>query len=654
MKCNRPSFRIRGGALAIALFALTTTPQLSATVLPANGTSEDSPRLGDGYDSVFKVKKYGCVAGTQDEDVNQSISSELEFASNMTLDSIVNSLEVGPEFRLNKYFFNLRANAQFMNAHSAGETSSTFHFFWRGTGKTKSLNHSSGLQPDIPDLSNISHLDGEDLDDIAKLVHLRSACGDEFISEIRYGAYLIVTLKINFATKEDKNRFDAEIQGGIGKQASSNASLPSTSKGSRVNTEQAENLSATIGGKILDLERGHDLRSSSVEVIVNQVGGDPTAMRAILGSKAISGKLITECTGTNDLQKCVHGFSEAVQYTNSFLESLSSGKNNLWSPMVYITRPYISVSNLLSSPLFELAEDEVVAEEVETEIEQLDRFLDYAKKIEFKASELLDSLNNGTYKVDQEVKDVISEILHKSQQVHTDIATAVYSTCTRKITKCPSKIDDFKEKYSFPYELDIDERYLDLRMSTGGITELDPVAGSEDGGRPFTHIEQTNNPSGRTVTKIFLQGGTRPKYLALTLDDETELTVGRKPSGEGENSSVYIDSWFGIPAVGNYDHFSSQVISLDSEDFISHIEAHTGTVDGSGRVVYLKICKSDSHFEPQQLCIETGTPSPDLQSRAEYTVEKDEKIIGFHGKQGAEIDLLGLIVAKKIGLVPAP
>lgn len=647
----QPSRKVKSGLLAATLFSSVIASNLygQGSILPANGTSEDSPRLGDGYDSVFKVKKFGCVKGKEDSDVNQALNSELDFASNMSLDSIANSLDVNPGFTLNKYFFNLRANTQIINAHSASETSSTFHFFWRGTGKTKSLEHGDSLQPSIPDLSSIAHLETEDGGEVDSLVHLRSACGDEFVSEIRYGAYLIVTLKINFATKEDKKRFESNMQAGMGKPNKPNDG-PSTSKTTKMDPEYAQNLSATIGGKLLELDRGHDLRSSSVEVVVNQIGGDPTAMRAILGSRAISGKLITECTGSNDLAKCVDGFSEAVQYTKDFLESLSSGKSNLWAPMVYITRPYISAGSLLQSNLGLLAEDVVLPDSIETKIEQIDLFLDEVKTIEHKASSLLEALEGTEYKVGEDVLTNLKDILQKTKQVHTDVASAVYSPCTKKSAKCEEKIAKFQEKYGFPYTLQIDEGYLDLKLSSGLVKALKPLAGSPQGGQAFDHGVDIVDPSVRTIRKINLKGAIRPSYMVVTLDDESEHIVGRDP---GEGFTVGAIDMFGIPVpVGGAD-ISSQTMTFGSDEAVSYVEAHTGEVDGKGRVVYLKICKSDSHYDPMQNCMYVGKPSKDYSMISKYVVDKSERVIGFHGHHGKEIDELGLVVSQKAGLIPS-
>ena len=630
---------------------------LLATVLPANGTEEDSPSLGDGYDSVFKTKKWGCVAGTVNEDINQSISSELQFASNMALDKVVNSLEAGTQLSLNKYFFNLRANAQLMNAHSASETSTTFHFFWRGNGKTVSLNHDSAapLAEAVASIQAIKHFDDEQTSQEDNLVHVRAACGDEFVSEIRYGAYLIVTLKINFATSEDKSRFDAEIQAGMPEAVDSQASNVAgpSSKPQKIKADAAVGLSANIGGKLIDLNRNHSLRSSSVEVIVNQVGGDPTAISKILGSNAINGKLITECTGTNDLDQCVQGFSEAVAYAQDFLKSLSGSQQNLWSPMVYFTTPYTSVLTLASSDLFLLSENRVVSDDLERRIEQLDLFLDRVHAIELKATNLLKAIDNDFYNVDQDVRSNLRDIKDKARRVHIDIKNGIYHTCTKKSSLCEAKIDQFEQRYSFPYQLDIDERYLNLKPELGGVQHAQVLAGTAEGGKAFDHSDNIVNPSERSVVEISLMGSQRPTKLSLTLDDETILSAG---SGKASEQEYYLNPFdpTAVPiAIGKPATASTHSLVLHAGEQVSYVEAHTGVVDGSRRVVYIKICKSDTRFEPRKACIETGKPEKDQSKIEKRVFQANERLVGFYGHHGREIDELGLLVAKKPSLVPS-
>lgn len=653
-------FMTRRGKLAYLCFLLVAgaclPANLFATVLPANGTEEDSPSLGDGYDSVFKTKKWSCVAGTVNEDINQSISSELQFASNMALDKVVNSLEAGTQLSLNKYFFNLRANAQLMNAHSASETSTTFHFFWRGNGKTVSLNHDSAAP--LPDamaaLERIKHFDDEQISQEDNLVHVRAACGDEFVSEIRYGAYLIVTLKINFATSEDKNRFDAEIQAGMPASAGSQPSdAAGSSKPQKIKADAAVGLSANIGGKLIDLNRNHSLRSSSVEVIVNQVGGDPTAIAKILGSNAINGKLITECTGTNDLDQCVQGFSEAVAYAQDFLKSLSGSQQNLWSPMVYFTTPYTSVLTLASSDLFLLSENRVVSDDLERRIEQLDLFLDRVHAIELKATNLLKAIDNDFYNVEQDVRSNLREIKDKARRVHIDIKNGIYHTCTKKSSLCESKIDQFQQTYSFPYQLDIDERYLNLKPELGGVKHAQVLAGSADGGKAFDHAESIFDPSERSVVEISLMGDQRPTKLSLTLDDETTLSAGRGKAPEQDYYLNPFDPTADPIPLGKPVTVATNSLVLLAGEQVSYVEAHTGVVAGSGRVVYVKICKSDTRFEPKQDCIESGRPEKDLSKIETRVFQANERLVGFFGYHGREIDQLGLVVAKKPSLVPS-
>lgn len=643
-----------GAALVCGLIPSGT---LKATVLPSNLTDTGSASLGDGYDSVFKDKKQGCIMtqGTEIKEVNQTVGGTLYFSRNMSLENIVNKLELGPNFNVSTSFLNLKLTSHFVNNHAATDNSSTFHFFWRGTAKTRTLGHSSVL-PDIPPADQIQHIDGEDASQLDTLSHYRSFCGDEYVSEIKYGAYVLVTLKIVFVSTSDKREFDSEINlkpgavsfNGKGSSASGSGEA-SSSKGKGIDPQG-------IQGKLLELARNKDLKTSSVEVVINQLGGDPTRMSDILGDDAINGRQVLECTGIN-IEDCVNGFGNGVKYARGFLESLKAKMDkgssrsvaNEWVPMGYVTTPYASVSSLGTSSLSLLNNPKIVSGKLLRQVDEIDSFLDEAVKIERKAQGLLEAVDSDYYTISESTIARIEEIQSKAARVKKEIRN-LYERCRFEVLSCSEYVEEFQQVYPFPYTLGIDRAYLRLVPGEGELIQSEILAGGS-GGSEFDHTALLNSPEDREVNMIEMHVDGTPTFLKLKLDDDTELNAGYSKGASESHSPIVYTDMFGI---GHYIPATSaslvKKLVLGPGEFITYVEAHSKKVSGKDRVSYLRICKSDNHDLPERVCIEGGEKTGNKSSRV---ISSSSRLLGFYGREGKAIDRLGLVLYQRPQLDPS-
>lgn len=573
-------------------------------VMPIEATIDQSPQLGDGYDSVFKARKFNCVAGELAEHLPRAVSGSMSFSSNLSYDEVLGNVALGPEIAVNRAFFNLHTKNSIISKHAANELSSTFHFFWTANGRAEALNHYS-LQSSAPSFQG-DQVSATGYVTKERLERLRAACGNEFISEIRYGAYLIVTLKVNFSTSQDKKAFEASLR------------LKSPFKryfdrNSSLSDSEASNHGASLSGDLLTLANDGAFRSTSVQVVLDQVGGDPLSLSSMLGQDGLDGSVMTKCTSLAQMESCLEAFSEGVEYASYFIDSFASRDDNTWVPMYFVTTPYRSVSGMLGSELFLV--EEIASDSFIGEFAEIDRFLDEVLRAERRANVLADQINSNHYVHSSQTMRKLEEAVQKAKEIRRTVER-LYASCGQRVLSCEQQLKQFKASYPLPYDLPAPLKMLSVKVSKPRMIE-GPVLVDGRGGKAFDHGKQAFASQSDGIKRLVIMADKRVRHVEYETNSGDVFTMGRIPS----ESEGYL----------------RKELKLSPSEFISYLEAHASQLSGGVRLGYLKICKTDLPEQPRQVCVSVGTPS---EKRYVFTVPYGQRVIGFAGRQGREIDRL--------------
>ena len=170
-------------------------------------------------------------------------------------------------------------------------------------------------------------LDNSQLSDIGKNVMANPAqsderwsktCGDEFVTELTRGAKLFFSVRVDFASEQDKNAFSADF------------SLSGPFAGVQTTMKQA---SERFG------------RRTKVTVSAFQIGGDVSKISEIFGQTDEGRGQFLQCT-LGDFENCGKVIESAVNYasntTTGFPSQLEDGKFGP-ATLVYRTAPYTDI-----------------------------------------------------------------------------------------------------------------------------------------------------------------------------------------------------------------------------------------------------------------------------------------------------------------------
>jgi hypothetical protein len=257
----------------------------------------DTAILGQAYSKVHKrLLNVKCVEGTTVVRGNEV--GELKYAKDMNYkrmtDILNGELSVGVEFPM----INAGASARIALEQSADEYSETHTFYWSGINRKKVFQLGT-LQP-----SPLEQRYFETAND-----QLQDKCGDEFVSEIQYGAVLMGTLRIDFLNKEDKNEYGGALNIGI--------------KGGMINVE----------GELQKMDQKAKKRIR-VSVLAQQLGGNATGLLQVIPENIVTCSL-------DDIDPCIETVRNLVS-NGEFRASLNHADDEMknWNVLKYVTQRY--------------------------------------------------------------------------------------------------------------------------------------------------------------------------------------------------------------------------------------------------------------------------------------------------------------------------
>ncbi len=285
-----------------------------------NDISGQAPRLpnglGQGFESDTRALKSNCVTG--DLVYAGSPSAEVTYAQDVTYDQVVDTVSGGLNLGVKINIFDIKGAADFASQESSDAFSSTI-----------TLTSSAAVKSAV--LQNVRLNDlGKAMIQPENKAKIRSACGDEFVSQINYSAKLFVNTKFHFTSAQDRQEFKG------------NAHLSLLAIGE-------------IGGQISILS-DNIKKNSSVSITARQIGGNPEELSKILDDSVIS------CNLAEFETKCLPMLKALVKYAREdFPKSLTDDpvptSSKGWAEVLYETDKYSDVVFINGTDVVSLVPD---------------------------------------------------------------------------------------------------------------------------------------------------------------------------------------------------------------------------------------------------------------------------------------------------------
>ena len=268
---------------------------LNARQLP--GDLQPAPQLGSAYNSnEHEVLAAACVQADEKE-VGQAVG-DLKYANQASFEKIARAFSGSVEAKMSVPFTKASASMSYAQDNAATDQRMNWFFEFHATPKSISLDAKT------LDLSAF----GQKM--LKNQSMLPNICGDEFVYQIDYGAKLIATMSIEFASKEDKTAFQSAVSVDV------NWGIGSASVGGSVNTMQQRMGSRT-----------------TVKIEVHQTGGNPGALTTALNDKVV------DCNLSN-MQSCLDTFGKILKYAREDFSKQLSKEGAGFSVVRYHTKPY--------------------------------------------------------------------------------------------------------------------------------------------------------------------------------------------------------------------------------------------------------------------------------------------------------------------------
>ena len=234
------------------------------------GSYSDTAFLGQAFDSTkSKIFNVSCVKGTELAGVGNS-SSELTITSDMDYNSIVKKLDGDLSGSVTFPQVSAGASAKLAIDSQYDDRSETHNIIWVGVNRKKVFKPGSLALSE----QGQNYISGYQ-------AILQDKCGDEYVSEIQYGASLFATLKVQYLNSSDK----FEIGGSL-----------------NVGLKEFVKIDATA-----QLLNSKMAKRTRVSVIAKQFGGNPAGLLSVIPQGVVS------CSFDN-MQPCVDAFNAIVKY----------------------------------------------------------------------------------------------------------------------------------------------------------------------------------------------------------------------------------------------------------------------------------------------------------------------------------------------------
>jgi len=272
--CILPAIRKLRTPLSIAIGGAMLSTTLLATEIP--GIENDHIPLGTAYHSD-KQGFYGfqAVNGQIDESYGNT-ESEIQFSIDLGYKQLLNMVNGSLDASVKLTAVSVDAGGVYASKNAADEYTGTYTVYINLKPKKRLLipSSSQGYAPTAAAVQLANAYPGNRLEEL----------GDEFVMGIEYGSYLIVNMKVEYRSAEDKREIGGYLSVDV-------------------------NGIVSVDGDLSFVDE--DLkRSVKISISANQVGGDPLELAKIIPDG------LMQCS-LNNPDPCFNLFSETVTYLKS-------------------------------------------------------------------------------------------------------------------------------------------------------------------------------------------------------------------------------------------------------------------------------------------------------------------------------------------------
>lgn len=316
----------------VSLFVSLMTHGSPDRKIPAD--MMDFAQLGMPYNSHTEdIHNFICIDSSIDSRSGTS-SAEFSFDYRMDHRSVINALSGSLALGVDYPLLKLGVGASIVDSFADDDFSASW------TAHAVAVPDVVRLQPGPSGGFELSEkcqeyisLYGNDAESLMKRV------GDEFISQINLGASILVQLRINFATKKQKEEFNAY------------ATYNSTGL-----------WELDIQGFINSLNE-KEKRTISVEIKAYQNGGESASLAAVLPNDMMS-------CAIDDIEACKNAFEQAIIYVQNFSQQINDPEN--YNVLSYTTSTYLEAGlfDLVPSGGAPIAINEIYLEQLDTLFKQ--------------------------------------------------------------------------------------------------------------------------------------------------------------------------------------------------------------------------------------------------------------------------------------------
>lgn len=257
-------------------------------VSTASGFSQQTKSLGNIYKSIEdSYLDANCVKG-EEFISSENTPKKISYQKNSTFEDLKKQLSVSSKLSGNYMTVKGDTSLNWAVDQQVTTTDETHSFIWQAVkGRRKFVTNSVGLDNSILTPGRKKQLQND-----PRAIY--EFCGDGFISEVEYGASLLVSLRFQFLTETDKNEFNQKVNidydGGVLKLKSEN---------------EYKNLSNRIK------------ETGQVILEAQQIGGNDSGLLDIISEQMPS------CSMKN-LEQCMQVMNGVLQYAGRLKTNFDS------------------------------------------------------------------------------------------------------------------------------------------------------------------------------------------------------------------------------------------------------------------------------------------------------------------------------------------
>ena len=357
-----------------------------------SGIGEETKTLGNLYKSIEdEYLDANCITGTEIIST-ENTPKKIMYKEDSTFSDIVEKLSLNSELSGN--YFTVKANTSLNWAvdNQISRSDETHTFIWKSVkGKRKYLTNSVDLDRQILNSERLAEIQGQPH-------KIYNFCGDSFISEVEYGASLMVTLRFQFLSEKDKSEFkqktDIEFDDGVLKMT---------------NSTSIESLSERLK------------ETGRVTIEAQQIGGEDSALLDLISSE------MSSCSMQN-LTQCMTVMNGVFEYAKRLKTSFDSSPigddiSKKWDVIGYTTTDYKDLRRSAPYNFFNVELPELTNEFKELRNLMITKWMDNKKMlVDARRYESANGLSNESI---HDIETII-ESLVQNQKVLDDVQAYCY------------------------------------------------------------------------------------------------------------------------------------------------------------------------------------------------------------------------------------